>query len=379
MKFFKNTALLTIFILINNINALTPKEQNEFTAIVTAINNKKTLNRVQINLLDKYKDLLIQKIPNFDISQFKQPTTAQKSLPQQITSVKKTIIEPQKSIPMQVKKEGSISILTPKTASISSKPLETKRPTNEDLIKQLAQTELVMYSRLYYNAEEGLLTLEGIDDIVTTIKKDNPTLDNTQLIDKAYNKAVDILQEIKKQTPLNSQTKNALKNMIKNALGQTTISSFTPTLVELQETLPMKEYYATTPTSFTSTIPSVIENIDKPIEQKKAPQPLSDTLKKFVEHSKKKGTQYYSSKGLIREDWLTYAVKLIVNGTLTADKKEDVIQQLFAMIDILMAAPLRDDKSITDTEYTKIVTKLENQITTFVNKLAINTQYKIKK
>jgi len=408
MKFFKNTALLIAFITAKNINTLTNREKIELYNVINIIETQpnKILTLPQKNILKKYiamdKDPFVQeKIRyltdhlKFNIDSLKEPVpTKQTIVQQQTTATQTTAPQPTQQlqtshITIEQKRKPLPTIpekkaLTPEIVITHQK--QTPQPikieptmTSDERKKKFTELETEIYRNFYYNAEEGLLTLEGIDDIVATIKKDNPTLDNTKLIDKAYNKAVDIVQEIKKQTPLNSQTKDALKNMIKNAIGQTTISSFTPTLIELQETLPMKEYHAITPTSFTSTITSVIESIDKPIEQKKAPQPLSSKLKEFVEHSKKQRAQYYSLKGLMREDWLMHAVKLIVNGTLTADKKESVKQQLFTTIDILMIAPLGDEKSIPKNEYTKIVDKLKNQITTFVDKLAVDKIYSPKK
>jgi len=412
MKFFKKTALLIAFISINNINALTNREKIELYNIINIIEIQpnKILTLPQKNILKKYvamdKDPFVQeKIRyltdhlKFNIDSLKEPVPTKQIIVQQhTTTVQKTVPQPVQQpqasqIPIEQKKEplpiipqkGTItpvstkSVPTPQAIPISTKTSETTRPTNEDLIKQFAQMETAMYSNLYYNSKEGLLTLDGIEYIITTIKKDNPHLNDAALIDAAYKKAASILTEIKKQTTLDTKSATALKEMIKSSIGQTTIAPlFTPTLTELK-TQPLVEYHETSPTSFTSTITSVIENIDKPIEQKKSPQALSDTLKKFVEFSRKKGTQYYSSKGIVNENWLISAVKLIVNGTLTANKKESVKQQLLTMIDILMLTPLRKDTSIPKNEYTKIATKLKSQITTFVDKLAVDTEYKTKK
>jgi len=46
------------------------------------------------------------------------------------------------------------------------------------------------------------------------------------------------------------------------------------------------------------------------------------------------------------------------------------------MIDILIAAPLRDDTSITDAEYAKIIAKLEDQIKKFVDTLVVDKIYR---
>ncbi len=261
--------------------------------------------------------------------------------------------------------------------------------TTEELQKKFAELETEAYKNFYYNKKDGLLTLDGIQDIVKSIKKDNPTLTGSALIDAVYKKATTLLTAIKKQTTLDKSSGKSLKTMIKSVVGHTTTTPFfTPPLTELKETRSMTEYHGPTPTSFTTTIGSVIKSIKNPQEkekkqpeQKKEPesQQLSKELMEFVRYSEKQEMSYYFKSGSINPEWLNKAAGQIINGKLTESKKADVVQKLTTMVDILIAEPLSNDTSVSDADYANIVTELENTINNFVGKLIIGTIYRPRK
>lgn len=380
----KTMTLLLLMLLIVTINgsSLNYREKIELNNVIEIIQQQpnKPLTQTQTNILKKYipmdKDPFVQEKMHyltdtlkFNIEPLKEPAPiTQKIAP----------IQPAQplQIPAQTITISEKPAIIPETTTLQQKqeaqPIKKEIVmTPEELQKKFTELEAETYKNFYYNKKEGLLTLDGIQDIINSIKKDNAALTGAALIDAAHKKATTLLATIKKQTTLDTSSAKSLKEMIKSIVGHTTTTpSFTLPLTELKETRPMKEYDEPTPTSFTSTIGSVIESIENPEKKQK-----NDT-EEFIKYSKEQGKDYYFKSGSINPEWLNKAAGYIINGKLTESKKADVVEKLSDMVDILIAEPLSKDTNISDDEYEKIIAKLENTIDNFVAKLTVGTIYR---
>ena len=104
-----------------------------------------------------------------------------------------------------------------------------------------------------------------------------------------------------------------------------------------------------------------------------APSALSSSINKFIDDSKRQGINANS----MDDKWLVSAVGHILNGRLTKENKNDTQQKLFEIADAVVGVPLRNDMSISDDEYARITSKIENRIINFMNKLYVGGMYTI--
>ena len=190
-----------------------------------------------------------------------------------------------------------------------------------------------------------------------------------------------------------------------NVVAQSSSQSpvFTPALRDMNDSRTMTSDY---PTSYSSTVGS----IDQPVVKKQtaslgamelgggrlvqqsvglkstelgrkrlsvqlpqAPAALSNNVTKFIDDSRRQGINANN----MDDKWLVNAVGHILNGRLTKENKNDTQQKLFEIADAVVGVPLRNDMSISDDEYARITSKIENRIINFMSKLYVGGMYTI--
>jgi hypothetical protein len=109
------------------------------------------------------------------------------------------------------------------------------------------------------------------------------------------------------------------------------------------------------------------------VQLPQAPAVLSNTITKFIDDSRRQGINANS----MDDKWLVSAVGHILNGRLTKENKNDTQQKLFEIADAVVGVPLRSDMSISDDEYARIASKIENRIINFMAKLYVGGMYTI--
>jgi hypothetical protein len=338
-------------------------------------------------------------------------------------------------------------VVKPVQEKLSPQPLkEEPVMTPEELKERLAAFEAEFYhselqekmaaieAERYSDKKTNLITKEGIHNIVETIKTTAPTINNKELIAAAFDKASELLKEIRKKPTLNQGTRDGLLRMVTDAVNQyivnnaalkgktidqgifkqqtvklqpqelgkaklvqkqalplepierrATIGSvpqpviFTPPLKELETQSETETYgYEKTPTSFSSTVGIIPEPVIKQqkvslgaMELGQAKLPLSDDVTKFINESKKQGI----TAKTMDQDWLMQAISHILNGKLTRENKAATLQKLFDVADAVVGVPLRADTTITDDEYDRISGVLDRRIRNFMSKLYVGTDY----
>ena len=378
---------------------------NDAIALLKPVSTKKNLDPNLTNRLMFIINNYVMGRQEVEGQMGKQTTT--KTKPELITPQKQTttpeVIKPvQEKLPQQQPKEEPV--MTPEELKERLAAFEAEFYHSE-LQEKMAAIEAERYS----DKKTNLITKEGIQNIVETIKTTAPTINNKELIAAAFDKASELLKEIRKKPTLNQGTRDGLLRMVTDAVNQyivnnaalkektidqgilkqqiaklqpqelgkaklvqkqalplepierrATIGSmpqpviFTPPLKELT-TVPMTEYNETPLTSFSSTLP----------------QPLSANVQQFIDESKKQGI----TAKTMDQDWLMQAISHILNGKLTRDNKEATLQKLFEVADAVVGVPLRADTTITDDEYDRISGVLDRRIRNFMSKLYVGTDY----
>lgn len=102
-----------------------------------------------------------------------------------------------------------------------------------------------------------------------------------------------------------------------------------------------------------------------------APGPLSNNITRFIDDSRRQGIKANN----MDDKWFMSAVGHILNGKLTKENKNDTQQKLFEIADAVVGVPLRNDMSISDAEYARITSNIENRIINFMNKLYVGGMY----
>jgi len=90
---------------------------------------------------------------------------------------------------------------------------------------------------------------------------------------------------------------------------------------------------------------------------------LSIKARELVEESKVKGMRFYFAEGTLRDDWISQAIEVILDGSpIKMSNKRYLIQQLNIMADILVGEPLRRNQNITEAQRKKIMGDIKETI-----------------